>query len=76
MIPKESQSLPLTDLIRMREELDELIKQRREEAANEARKALERTADELGISVRELINGTRTKRARKSSSKEASSNEQ
>ncbi|MGE3918973.1 MAG: hypothetical protein AB7F78_25070 [Hyphomicrobiaceae bacterium] len=66
MLPKEADTLPLADLVQMRDDLEQLIRTRREEAATEARKALERTADELGMSVRQLVNGaTATRRPRK-----------
>lgn len=66
-LPKTFDDLPLPHLLTTQHELAELIHRRREEAAIEVRKTVEQAADELGISVRQLLNGT-TKRQRKSKS--------
>lgn len=63
-LPKEWEHKTLSELVIAQQELDDLIRRRREESAAAFRKEVEKTADELGISVKQLLNG-HAKRRRK-----------
>lgn len=70
-LPKTFEDKPLPELLTAQHELAELIERRRDEAALEFRKSAEKACDELGLSMRQLLNGS-GKRRRKDDSAEVS----